>query len=78
LDGCDVRVEKLRDWCAAFHARKVDEDFKHHSLAHGDVIPLRFLSEDENKQEIGHGASSNVFGVYADPAHHHLSGVSFV
>jgi hypothetical protein len=74
-EGCHLeQVLKIR---AMFHVRNIEEDFQYHELDDGEVLPLLFTGQSNSEPELfGDGASSMVYKVRIDSAHHYLSGVS--
>lgn len=73
-EQCQQDIQRLSRAQSMFQVMNIDRDFNcvKREIKIEKVMPLRFASE----KLLGEGASSSVYKVSIDPAHHYLSGVS--
>lgn len=83
LSYCQPQLTEIWRTRSMFHVRNIDPDFGYHQLDDSEVMPVRYTGECANEgsfkpELLGDGASSKVYRVRLDSAHHYLSGVSSV
>lgn len=78
LGYCEDQLSVIWRERSIFHVRNVEQDFTHHPLDVSVVMPLRYTTDGAEPVLLGDGASSQVYRVCIDSAHHYLSGVSLV
>lgn len=76
LAYCPRQLDEIWRDRSIFHVRNIDQDFKYHQLDVSEVMPLRYTADRVEPELLGDGASSQVYRVHIDSAHHYLSGVS--
>ena len=79
---CQDRMTEVLDSLSTFKVKNVEGEYNHAELPPTEVMPLRWTGTASGvysgREELGRGASSEVYKVHIDCSHHYLSGVSKV